>query len=488
MAIPAGEVHAVLGENGSGKSTLIKIISGYHQPEPGGQVLIGGRKLRWGLPGAAYALGARFVHQDLGLVDSASIADNLSFGAGFPTRLGTIRPRELRREASQDLAAVGLDLDPVLAVGALPAAFKTGVAVARALRVDPCSPVTLLVMDEPTATLPDSEVRQILAIVRAAAAGGVAVLYVTHRIDEVFDIADKVTVLRDGRKVATTPAASLSRGGLLRMLTGTELAHVRAATADLPAEVADRRNRPPVLEVAGLSAGPLTAVDLRVGSGEIVGVAGITGSGRESLLAAIFGATSCDRGTVKIEGRELPRIRPDLMIAAGLAYVPVDRKSHGAILSLRARENLTLCDLRPFWKSPALRRRAEIAETAAWFERLGVRPRDGFEQPLATFSGGNQQKIVLAKWLRRQPRVLLLDEPTHGIDVGARAELHRQILAAAARGAAVVISSTDADELEAICHRVVVVRAGRLVADLSGHEVTAHRITQCTLGAEVTAA
>jgi len=479
LTILSGEIHALVGENGSGKSTLIKILSGYHRPDPGCEVLIDGQPLAVGSADAAYALGCRFVHQDLGLVATSSVLDNLYMNTGFPVRWGTIRSSVARQQARNDLAKVGLDIDPRLPVGGLTPAVMTGVAVARAFREDARTQVKLLVFDEPTATLPDSEVQQLLAIVRQVAMSGVAVLYVTHRLDEVFDLADNVTVLRDGRKVATEPTRALNRRRLITLLVGRELDEAHAAS-----EALDSEHGKPILEVRDLSAGPLTGVSFAARPGDIAGVAGITGSGRETLLGALFGAYPRDAGVVEVDGRLLAPMRPDLAMGLGVAYLPPDRKIQGGIMEHTAQENLTLSDLRPFWRRLRLSRKGERAETRSWFGRLSVRPASAFAERFSTFSGGNQQKILFGKWLRRKPLVLLLDEPTQGVDVGAKAELHRQLLAAAGEGAALVVSSPDADELAALCHRVLVLRDGRVAAHLTGVDVTAANISRQSLGSE----
>ncbi|HEY6494377.1 MAG TPA: sugar ABC transporter ATP-binding protein, partial [Trebonia sp.] len=478
LSIAPGEIHALLGENGSGKSTLIKILSGYYQPDEG-DVHVGGQQLAFGSPTAAYDLGCRFVHQDLGLVDSLSIADNLALGTGFPTRFGTVRDSTARALARSDLSKVGLDLDPGLMVEALPPAHKTGVAVARALRENPSVPARLLVLDEPTATLPVREVDHLLQMVRTAAANGVAVLYVSHRLDEILQLAHNVSVLRDGVRVVTRPVAGLDRKALVSAIVGTDLTEV-SSTARAPRDL--RPAAEPVLQVSGLYSDSLDDIGFTAAAGEIVGFAGITGSGRDLLLGTVFGLTPRQAGVVGVRDKEIPGHCPDQAIAGGLAYLPADRQLDGGMMGLTARENLTLVNLKPFWHRGLLSLRGERAEAATWFSQLQVRPRDGSERRLETFSGGNQQKILFAKWLRQTPPVLLLDEPTQGVDVGARAALHQLIISAAAGGMAVVISSSDADELEAVCHRVLIMRDRRIAAELSGTDATSSNISRECLG------
>jgi len=479
LRIVAGEVHALLGENGSGKSTLIKTLSGFHRPDDGASIQIGGADLVTGSPTSSYDLGARFVHQDLGLVEDCSISDNLAFGPGFPTRFGTIRDRAARARARAALAGVGLDIDPDRAVAGLSPAEKTGIAVARALLEDPTSPVHLLVLDEPTARLPEHEVESLLAIVRRVAARGIGVLYVTHRLDEVFDVATRATVLRDGIRITTEPVAGLTRETLLHHLLGAALEKQHRPPSRVDAAAA------PVLAVTDLHSESLHGIDLEVRPGEIVGIAGITGSGREVLAGSLYGARHYDRGTVRLDGDVLRVGRPDLAMAAGVAYVPAERKLEGCFVDLPASENIGFGSLRRLWRWPAVRRADERRLADSWFERLDVRPRSGVDQAMSTFSGGNQQKIIYGKWFEREPTLFLLDEPTQGVDVGAKAELHQALFDAAERGAAVLLSSSDTEELVSVCDRVLVLRLGAVVAELVGEEVTAHALTRASLGIDV---
>jgi ribose transport system ATP-binding protein len=479
ITVEAGEVHALLGENGSGKSTIIKILSGYHEPDPGSEVCLSGERLAFGSPDASYRHGARFVHQDLGLVETGRIADNLALVAGFPCRLGTVRRSELRRSARRDLARLGLELDPDRLVASLSPAERTGVAVARALHEDPATPVRLLVLDEPTATLPDREVERLLAIVRTVAQRGVGVLYVTHRLDEVFQVADTITVLRDGQRVATVPTAQVDRGGLVTLLVGSELDEIRAVSDELPPE-----DDAPLLVATDVHAMHLAGVSLEIRPGDVVGIAGITGSGRDGLLPAVFGAQRRTAGQVTVDGVVLPAYRPERAMRAGVAYLPADRKKLGGFLDLTTQENISISDPRRHWRWPNLSRKRERAETREWIARLDIRPRAAAPMPMAALSGGNQQKVLFAKWLRRTPKVFLIDEPTQGVDVGAKAELHLEILRAARDGAGIAISSADTDELAALCHRVLVLNDGRVTAHLTGSRVNAAEISRACLATD----
>jgi ribose transport system ATP-binding protein len=478
LTIAPGEVHALLGQNGSGKSTLIKVISGYHQPDPGGSVHVGGRELPFQAPVQSYRLGCRIVQQDLGLVNTLSVLDNMALSSGFPTMLGTISPKRSYKQARRDLDRLGLDVDPRAPVSSLSASQRTGIAVARALREDPTYPPRLLILDEPTATLPVDEVDSLLEMVAAMADTGVGVLYVTHHLGEVFRVGHRLSVLRDGALVGTGPVTEFDHQSLVHLLVGEELEKEELeARQERPIHVA-RMSEPPVLEVEDLFGGAVAGVSLSVSPGEIVGIAGLTGSGRDDLLGRVFGSFARDAGTVRVKGQELAAGRPDLAIGRGVAYLAPDRKTSGAVMNMTARENLTMPNLRPFWKGLLLRRKLELARTSEWFTRLGVRPAGAFDEPLAIFSGGNQQKVLFGKWLSQEPSVFLLDEPTQGVDVGAKADLHRELRAAATEGAAVVISSSDLEELADLCGRVLVLVDGRVAAELVGGDVTETAITR----------
>jgi ribose transport system ATP-binding protein len=478
LTIERGEVHALLGQNGSGKSTLIKILSGYHAPDLGGGIRIEEQPLPFQSPVGSYRLGCRFVQQDLGLVPTLSVLDNMSLGSGFPTTFATIRGRASLKQAKEDLARLSLDIDPRALVSTLSASERTGVAIARALREDPQYPARLLVLDEPTATLPVDEVDNLLDRVSALAALGVGVLYVTHHLGEVFRVANKVSVFRDGIVVGAGPVGDFDHGTIVGLLAGEELLVEENETRRQKAARAAARNGETVFEVEDLHSGALAGVSFKAQRGEIVGIAGLAGSGRDSALGASFGALPRTAGQVRIAGKPLPPARPDAAIAQGVAYLAPDRKVGGAVMTMSARENLTLPNLKPFWSGGRLRRRAEKTRTKEWFERLSVRPANASEEPLSVFSGGNQQKILFGKWLSQTPSVFLLDEPTQGVDVGAKADLHRELVGATTEGAAVVISSSDLEELADLCDRVLVIVDGKISSVLEGAQVTEAAITR----------
>ncbi|MEV5412885.1 sugar ABC transporter ATP-binding protein [Thermopolyspora sp. NPDC052614] len=463
-----GEVHALLGANGCGKSTLVKILSGYQDADPGSAISVAGAPLPPASPRASYDAGLRFVHQDLALVDDLSVADNVLLTSGWPTRLRTISRRRAHARVRAALDELGADLAPEAPVRTLSPAMRTIVAMARALLRDrgDADPITALVLDEPTATLPRHEVAVLTRVVREVARRGTAVLVISHHLQEALDLADVVTVLRDGRKVLSAPSAALTRTDVITAMMGEDYEErLRERPAVSSAD--------PRLECAGLHGTSFADVTFTVRAGEVVGIAGLEGSGRDDLLPTIFGDRPRYHGTIAVDGRPLPPAGPQAAMAAGLAYVPADRNRLAAIPELTGRENLTVADLAACSRWGRVDRAGERRSALDWFDRVGVRPPGAIEQRLADFSGGNQQKIVLARCLRRRPRVLLLDEPTQGIDVAAQAALHSLLLDAARRdGIGIVVSSSDEEELAAICHRVLVLRRGRIAGELRGSAIT----------------
>jgi ribose transport system ATP-binding protein len=458
LDVRAGEVHALVGQNGSGKSTLIKVLAGVHVPDPGAEVTVGGEPLRLGVPGAGHQLGLRFVHQDLGLIPGLSVIDNLALGRGYATgRLGRIRWRAEAERARGALADVDVHVDVQAPVSTLSLAERTGVAIARAVHDDERA-TQVLVLDEPTAALPAADVDRLFTILRRLRDRGVGVVLVSHDLDEVLDVADHVSVLRDGRLVASVPREGLDHDRLVELIVG------RAAAARVPA-AAHNGAGTSCLRADGLAGGALAGATFDVGEGEIVGVAGLEGSGREAVVPLLTGQLRRRSGAVRVGETSIPAGAPDRALGAGMAFVPRERKAAGLFPAMNVRENLTISGLRRFVSLGRIRHRAELAEANDWIERLGV-VTTGADASIASLSGGNQQKVLLGRSLRLDPRVLVLDEPTQGVDVGARVDVHRIIDDAAARGAGVVVASTDTDELVRLAHRVLVLQQGRVVRTL----------------------
>src|SRR4051794_20636173 len=474
VEIQPGEIRGLVGQNGCGKSTMIKILAGYHDPDPGAEVFVDGEPLALGAAGAGDHAGLRFVHQDLGLVPTLDTRDNLAMGHGYErNRFGLISWRREQRLARDTLRGLGYDFDVRLPSSHLVISQRTAIALARALSPR-STPARLLVLDEPTANLPAAEIDRLFATVRAVRDRGVAVLFVSHHLDEGFSLCDNVTVLRDGRHIITPPGKGLGEDGLIALMIGRQLDQFQ-----VPSEVTTRAGEP-VLWAQDLRTGVLAGVDLQVRPGEIVGVAGITGSGREEIALALFGGIDRE-GSVAIDGRELEAHRPDKAVEVGLALVPAERHANAAFLDSNLRENVSIVNPGHFKVGFLLNRKKEVSEVTSWLQKLKVKPPVP-ERGLSTLSGGNQQKVVLARWLRQKPKVLVLDEPTQGVDVGAKADIHVLVEEAAAEGTAVVVVSTDHGELTRLAERVVVLRNGRVADVLRRPHIDPDRITAATIG------
>jgi ribose transport system ATP-binding protein len=466
LTVAAGEVHALLGQNGSGKSTLIKVLAGYHDPDPGASASYDGVPLKLGDGSAAHAAGIRFIHQDLALIPDLSVMDNLALGGRYKSSRWLDDRREAQA-ARELLDEWGVKVDARAPLRNLGQADRTMVAIVRAVR-DGVQSNGMLVLDEPSAALPAEEVEYVFKLVRQLAERGTSVLYVTHRLSEVFALADTVTVLRDGRVVGSRPVPGMNHDDLVSMIIGRSLTNVYP---EIP-EPLDN----PVLTVSDIRGASVRTLSLQLREREIVGVAGLTGSGREVVADLLFGTRSRDNGTVAIADVQLRDGDPGDSIAHGLALMPADRKGVGSIPQLTVRENVTLPAItsgRFNWLSL----RAERRDVGGWLTRLGVVPDDP-ERPLATLSGGNQQRALITRWLRCKAKVFLMDEPTQGVDIEAKVEIYRAIRDAASNGASVLVASTDNDELAAICDRVIVMRNGEAAISLAGERLTSEAILE----------
>jgi ribose transport system ATP-binding protein len=473
LTIEPGEIRALVGQNGSGKSTLIKILAGFHVPD-GGYVEVDGTPLSFGVGAASDALGLRFVHQDLGLVDMLDTTDNLALGQGYQNySAGRIRWRAERKAARKALADLGYSFDVRRPVGRLAMSERTAVAIARAMSTQGAA-TKLLVLDEPTANLPAAEAERLFALTRRIADSGVAVVFVSHHFDEVFGLSDSVTVLRDGKHVTTEPVSGLTEEALIELVIGRPLEQVEH-------DVHEVERAQVLLDIQNLAtADVLAGISFQVHAGEIVGIAGITGSGRDEIAPAIFGGL--DRGgVINVDNKRVPRQRPDLSVARGMGLVPAQRHANAAFMASSLRENITVTKPGLHFKNLLLSKRSERSDVNVWLERLDVRPRN-CEFKMSDLSGGNQQKVVICRWLRMEPKVLVLDEPTQGVDVGAKSDIHALVDQAAEAGTAVLVVSTDHEELVRLCHRVLVVRRGRLVKEISGAALDADAITAVTIG------
>ena len=466
FSIRAGEVHALLGENGAGKSTLMKILAGAHQATSG-EIRVGGERVTIASPHASRALGIGIIYQELALASELTVAENIFLGE-LP---GLVNARQLRARARALLDGLGFAIDPGAVVGTLPLAFQQAVEIAKAMSRQ----VRILILDEPTAVLAPPEVERLLEVVKGLSRRGVSVVYISHRLDEIFRIADQITVLKDGRTVGTYSASDMDEHRLISLMVGRETSQLFPKMARTKGEA--------LLRVERLSASGLVKdVSFTLHAGEVLGIAGLIGSGRTELARAIFGAGGIEAGTVSVSGRRVRVRTPRQGVAAGIGLVPEDRKSQGLVLALPIRQNVTFTCLERFtnWFG-VIRRSAEVASVDDVARRVTIRARN-LDLPVSSLSGGNQQKVVLAKWLDAGCRIIILDEPTRGVDVGARAEIYGLIETLAANGLGVIVISSDLIEVIGASDRILVMSGGRISGSLSSRdEFTEARIMQLAL-------
>jgi ribose transport system ATP-binding protein len=473
--IDRAEIHALVGENGSGKSTLIKCLSGFHDPDPGSSILIDGEPLEVSSAEDARRRGLRFVHQDLGLIAELTATENVGLVSGFATS-GSVKiawpaQRRLTREL---LARIGVEMDVDCPVSELRAVERSALAIARALD-DTHGAISLLILDEPTAALPPAECDALFAVLREVLAKGVSILYVSHRLDEILNLAARVTVLRDGAYQGTFPATGMDRGRLAELIVGSAVEET-AAQAPRPAPDAE-----PVLSVRRLRSDPLAGVDFDVFPGEVLGIAGLSGSGRETLAAAVCGAIPAAM-EMTVAGQPCPEeMDPVAAQRLGLALVLPNRHVAAAIPNFSIGENMTLGRLPEFSQGGRLRKRRERTAVKEWIERLDVRPADP-DRLYGMLSGGNQQKVLLAKWFGIDPRVIFMDDPTSGVDIGARHAIYDVVREYAKTGAGFVVCSSDMEDFVGVCDRVVVLVGGRVAEELYGDGVNERELLRAISG------
>ena len=469
--IAPGACHALCGENGAGKSTLGKLLAGIHRPDEGG-VEVGGREVRFSGPRDALAAGVGMVHQELAFCENLSVAENLCLG-DLPTRRGLLTRRAMTARAEAMLARIGVRLDVTRAVGELTVGQQQMVQIAAAIGGD----ARILVFDEPTSSLSQHEAEQLFAAIDRLREEGVTCIYVSHRMPEIYRLCDAVTVLRDGRHVATVPIAELDEAALVEMMIGRRLEQY------FPGHVA----APPgeeLLRVEGLSSpGKFEGISFALRAGEVLGLAGLVGAGRSEVAQAVFGLDSSATGELRVAGKRVPLGDTRAALAAGIGLVPEDRKRAGLVLGMSCKENLTLPILERLSPWSWIRRRRERELSDEYFRALRVRAPDP-DFVVAGLSGGNQQKIVLAKWLAARARVLILDEPTRGVDVGAKAEIHGMIDRLAEAGNAVLLISSELPELINLSTRILVLRAGRLAGELPRERATQDTLMRMMAGLE----
>lgn len=469
--VAPGSCHAICGENGAGKSTLGKVLAGLHHAD-GGVVELDGRAVRFTSPRDALAAGIAMVHQELAFCDNLTVADNLCLRS-LPSRRGFVDAAALRRRAQDLLSATGAHVDPARLMSSLSVAEQQLVQISAAVGEG----ARVIIFDEPTSSLGDTEAERLYALIRELRGRGVTMLYVSHRMPEIFALCDQVTVLRDGQHVATQPTASLTEAALVRQMIGRELADYYPRHAATPP--GDER-----LRVERLSSpGRFADVSFRVHAGEVVGLAGLVGAGRSEIAQAIFGLDARASGGVYVRGARARIRTPRDAMQLGVGFVPEDRKRQGLVLGMRARENATLPTLSRFARGGWVNGAAERAAVDTSFARVALRA-SGREALVSSLSGGNQQKVVLSKWLTADSDLLILDEPTRGVDVGAKAELHAWIDQRASEGAAVLLISSELPELLSLSTRILVLRAGRVRGEVTREQATQDGLLRLMAGLE----
>ncbi|MFB9995431.1 sugar ABC transporter ATP-binding protein [Deinococcus oregonensis] len=464
-----GEAHALLGENGAGKSTFVKILAGVHRRDSG-TLQVGGQEVNFHSPAEARDAGIAIIYQEPTLFPDLSVAENVLMGRQPTARWGRIDARAMNGQVSTILNSLGVHLDPARPVRGLSIADQQLVEIAKALSLN----ARILIMDEPTAALTLSETERLFRVVRSLRERGAAVLFITHRLEEVFGECQRVTVMRDGSWVSSGPIEEYDTDLVVRQMVGRDLGDLYPRGQSSVGEVA--------LSVRGLSQpGVFSGVNFEVRRGEIVGLAGLVGAGRSEVARAIFGIDPRAEGEVRLSGHVMPPLRPRAVMAAGLGLVPEDRRQQGLVMDMSIERNANLAILSRLKTGWLMNRGAEAESAQAWTSRLKLKAHR-LSDPVSSLSGGNQQKVVLAKWLATNPSVLIVDEPTRGIDVGAKAEVHRTLSDLAASGLAVLMISSDLPEVLGMADRILVMREGQLVGELSRAEASEEAVMYLATG------
>ncbi len=468
----AGEVHALLGENGAGKSTLVKVISGIYRPDSG-TIRLAGSPVEIADPTHAQRLGISPVHQELHLEPYLSVAENIFLGRQPVGRFRLIDYRRMNNDAGELLRRLGAALDPEAKVGSLSVAQRQIIAIARAASTT----ARIIIFDEPTSSLTERETTLLFDMIGRLRAEGIGIIYISHRMEEIFRLCDRVTVLRDGRYVATKPVAETDMRDLIGMMIGRDISDLFRKE---PATIGDI-----VLEVRNLTKrGLLRDISFSVRRGEIVGVAGLVGAGRTELSRAIFGDLAIDSGEIRVDGNVVPPGHsPRRAILAGIGLVPEDRKEQGLVTGLSVRHNISMPMLRALSRMSVLSLGKERRLAESYVTKLAIKT-PSIDQKVTFLSGGNQQRVVIAKWLATQPKLLIVDEPTRGVDVGAKSEIHGLLCDLAKEGMAIMMISSDLPEVLAMSDRVLVMRSGRIAADIPAGEATQERIMHYATGQE----
>ena len=477
FGLQAGEVHALVGENGAGKSTLIKVITGVYRPD-GGEIFFASERVSFASPREAQGAGISTIYQDTNMVPLRSVAQNIFLGREPRNRFGLVDTGRMKREAEELLGRYGIETDVGVPVRSLGVGVQQMVAIAKAVSLD----ARVVIMDEPTSSLEAREVETLFGVIRQLREDRVGVLYVSHRLEELYEICERVIVMRDGKIVHTGDLEELPRLELISAMLGREAPEAAERVASSAGR--EESTGEPVLEARGLTAHHVPRdVSLEVRAGEIVGLAGLLGSGRTETAKAIFGARHLEGGSVSVGGREVDPDSPSQAIKSGLAFVPEDRKAEGIIPELSVRENIVAAALPKLSRGGFVSRKEQDELVERFIERLGIKASSP-DQPVGELSGGNQQKVMLARWLCMEPKVLILDEPTQGIDVGAKAEVQRLISELAEDGLGVVMIDSEPEEMVEGSDRVVVLRDGVVAGTLSGDDLTEQNLVHMIAGRE----
>jgi ribose transport system ATP-binding protein len=476
LLIAKGEVHALCGENGAGKSTLMKILTGVFPADPGGTIWIQGRAVEIHNLAHARALGISIIYQELSTVENLSVAENIFLAKEPIGRTGFVDRRQMNGAAKEMLRELHLDIDPDTLVAELSVGHQQMIEIAKAISYD----ATIIVMDEPTASLSQNETETLIDIIRKLKQRNIGIVYITHRLDEIFEIADRVTVLRDGRTIDSLPIAEVTREVLVRKMVDREL-------SQLYGEYHSHSTDKVMMSVRGLTLKQVAAHTAKVADisfdlhqGEILGVFGLMGAGRTEIMETIFGVRAYD-GEIRMEGKLLQIHDPASAMAHGIGFVTEDRKAQGLVLGMKVRENFSLTHLEEYCRLEFVNQSREGERCREFVRSLAIKTHS-IEQQVVNLSGGNQQKVVIAKWVARHLRVLIVDEPTRGIDVGAKAEVHALLARLAEQGLGVIVVSSDLPEVLAISDRVLVIREGRIGGTLSRGEATRERVMHAATG------
>lgn len=465
-----GQVHALMGENGAGKSTLMKILSGVYAKDTG-QLYYQGQPIEIQGPKHAQKLGIAIIHQELNLLPHLSVAENIFIGREFTKPLsGRIDWRKLHQESARYLDELGIKLKPGSRVSGLSVGEQQMVEIAKALSLE----AEIIIMDEPTAALTNQEIDKLFAMIRRLKQNGKAIVFISHKLEEVFEICDQVTVLRDGKMVGGKPIQDLDQQDLIQMMVGRRLEEKFPRQVVAPG--------PEILRVEQLTQkGVLDAVSLTVKAGEVVGIAGLMGAGRTELAKTIFGALPSERGAIYLEGQKVTVRNPRAAVKQGIAYVSEDRKTTGLFLELSIKHNMTIAALHDFTAGGRIRNQFEQEAVGEYVQKLAIKTPSA-RQKVKNLSGGNQQKVVLAKWMLIRPRVLILDEPTRGVDVGAKIEIYDLINQLKKSGVAILLISSELPEVMGISDRIVVIHEGKISGEFSHDAATQEAIMRCAVG------